>query len=273
MEQRNKEKSSILVVNDEQDTLNRIERELSQCGYKHIKLEREIIKAVDFFEKGERYDLVFLGFPPSKANRIYVLLDFIKHKSPATVCMIILTVHDSNIVEECLKRGATDALTLPISNEQIAKAISKASRAAHANPVTGESMRILILEDDPVSGSLMAKHLEPYGSCDVFRDGRSAVDSFRKAIWGHKYDLVILDIMVPEIHGREVLRMIREAEQKKGISSEERAKIIMTTALSDAGNIIESFKAACDSYLIKPIEKGKLINEIKSLGLFKDINP
>jgi two-component system, chemotaxis family, chemotaxis protein CheY len=273
MGQMNKEKSSILVVSDEQDILSLIERDLIKCGYKHIKLEPEILNAVDLFERGERYDLAFLSFPPSKAKRIYVLLDFIKHKSPVTTCMIIPAVQDADIAAECLKRGAAAVLTLPISDEQITKAISKTSDTVHANPVTSEQIRILILEDDPVSGALIAKHLEPYGWCDVYRDGRSAVDSFRKAIWGNRYHLVILDIMVPEIHGREVLRLIRETEQKKGISSEERAKIIMTTALSDAGNIIESFKAACDSYLIKPIEKGKLISEIKSLGLLKDINP
>lgn len=271
MEQLNRETSSILVVSDEQVILSRIERELANCGYKHIILEREIINAVDLIERGQRYDLVFLGFPPLKANRIYVLLDFIKHKSPATVCMIIPTVQDSIIADECLKRGAADVLTLPISDEQITKAISKTSNPVHTNQETSEQLRILILEDDPVSGSLLAKYLEPYGWCDVYRDGRSAVDSFRKAIWGHKYHLVILDIMVPEIHGREVLRLIRETEQKKGISRDERTKIIMTTALSDAGNIIESFKAACDSYLIKPIEKGKLISEIKSLGLLRDL--
>ena len=41
----------------------------------------------------------------------------------------------------------------------------------------------------------------------------------------------------------------------------------MTTSLSDPDNIIESFKANCDSYLIKPIRKTKLINEMKSLGI------
>jgi two-component system chemotaxis response regulator CheY len=176
-------------------------------------------------------------------------------------------------------------MAAPLRDGQITLAISKLSRPERVlataresilEPIRGSShsmIRILILEDDPVSGSLIAKYLEPYGECDLCRDGKSTIEAFRKAIWGRKYHLVILDIMVPDIHGREVLRLIREAERKKGVSHEERARIIMTTALSDAGNIIESFKAACDSYLIKPIEKGKLIGEIQSLGLLREITP
>ncbi|HTZ38802.1 MAG TPA: response regulator [Syntrophales bacterium] len=281
MEQLDREMRSILIIDDDPDRMSNVERELARGGYKRIRREREIIKAVDFFEKGEQYDIVFLGFPPAKASRIYVLLDFIKHKSPHTACFCICAPHDAGVEGECLKRGATGWMTAPLREGQIALALSKLSSPERVLASTRESVleptrepprgsiRVLILEDDPVSGSLIAKYLEPYGECDIFRDGRSAIDAFRKAIWGKSYHLVILDIMVPDIHGRDVLRMIREAERKKGISNEARARIIMTTALSDAGNIIESFKAACDSYLIKPIEKGKLIGEIQSLGLLQ----
>jgi two-component system chemotaxis response regulator CheY len=61
--------------------------------------------------------------------------------------------------------------------------------------------------------------------------------------------------MVPEIQGHDVVRMIRETEQKENISFEKKAKIIMTTSLSDAENIIKSFRATCHSYLVKPVRK------------------
>jgi two-component system chemotaxis response regulator CheY len=73
--------------------------------------------------------------------------------------------------------------------------------------------------------------------------------------------------MVPETLGHDVVRMIREMERKEGTPLDKKAKVIMTTSLSDPDNIIESFKANCDSYLIKPIRKTKLINEMKSLGI------
>jgi two-component system chemotaxis response regulator CheY len=45
----------------------------------------------------------------------------------------------------------------------------------------------------------------------------------------------------------------------------------MTTALSDSGNVIDSFMYKCDAYLIKPIDKKKLLGEISGLGLMQRI--
>ena len=134
-----------------------------------------------------------------------------------------------------------------------------------------DSIRILILEDDPTSGKLLTNFLKPDGNCDLVTDGKSAVEFFQKAIRADDgYKLILVDIMVPETLGHDVVRMIREMERKEGIPLEKKAKVIMTTSLSDPDNIIESFKASCDSYLIKPIRKAKLINEIKSLGISID---
>ena len=131
-----------------------------------------------------------------------------------------------------------------------------------------DSIRILILEDDPTSGKLLAYFLKHYGNCDLVTDGKSAVECFQKALRAEVgYKLILVDIMVPETVGHDVVRMIREMERKEGIPLEKKAKVIMTTSLSDPDNIIESFKANCDSYLIKPIRKAKLFNEMKSLGI------
>jgi len=134
-----------------------------------------------------------------------------------------------------------------------------------------DAIRILILEDDPTSGKLLTNFLTPHGDCDLVTDGKSAVEFFQKAIRVHDgYKLIFVDIMVPETLGHDVVRLIREVERKEGISLEKKAKVIVTSALSDPDNIIEAFKADCDSYLIKPIRKAKLINEIKSLGISID---
>jgi two-component system chemotaxis response regulator CheY len=131
-----------------------------------------------------------------------------------------------------------------------------------------DSIRILILEDDPTSGQLLTNLLKPYGNCDLVTDGKSAVEFFQKAIRDNDgYQLILVDIMVSETLGHDVVRMIREMERKEGTPLDKKAKVIMTTSLSDPDNIIESFKANCDSYLIKPIRKAKLINEMKSLGI------
>ena len=78
-------------------------------------------------------------------------------------------------------------------------------------------MKILILEDDYTSRAILQKILSEYGDVTPTSDGRMTVNEFKKSIDNNtKYDLICLDIMVPEIDGHEVLKIIREEETKSG---------------------------------------------------------
>ena len=92
-------------------------------------------------------------------------------------------------------------------------------------------MKILIVEDDFISRKLMQKFLDPYGETDVAVNGEEALDAFQMA-WKEDspYDLICLDIMMPQKDGQEVLRTIRAIETGKGLEGEKSAKILMTTA-------------------------------------------
>lgn len=129
-------------------------------------------------------------------------------------------------------------------------------------------MRILIVEDEFISRRLMQKHLASYGISEIAVNGREAIDSFSLA-WeeGEPYNLICLDIMMPEMDGKEVLRKIRQMETAKGIRERERVKIIMTSALNDAPNVTEAASLKCDAYLVKPYTKQKLVEKLKELGL------
>ena len=131
-------------------------------------------------------------------------------------------------------------------------------------------MHILIMEDDPTSQFLMRKLLEPYGECDVVDNGIEAVEAFRRArSMGEPYDLVCLDIMVPDMNGQEVLQKIRALEDERGIFPGKGAKVLMTTALSDGANVMKAFRELCDGYVVKPIEKMKLMENLQRLGLIE----
>jgi two-component system, chemotaxis family, chemotaxis protein CheY len=129
-------------------------------------------------------------------------------------------------------------------------------------------MKVLIVEDDFISRKLMQKFLERYGEADMAVNGQEALLAFRMA-WqeGAPYDLICLDIMLPELNGQEVLRAIRAAEAKKGLERVRQAKVLMTTALRDARNVYEAIREKADGYLVKPIDKNRLMAEIRSLGL------
>lgn len=131
-------------------------------------------------------------------------------------------------------------------------------------------MQILIVDDDISSRKILQKYLSSYGDCDIAVDGKEALRIFENALKRNEsYDLVCLDIMMPEVDGQEALKEIRRIEAEKGILGLDCAKVIMTTALSDFSNIKIAFRAQCEAYLIKPIEKQKLVKTLKELNCIK----
>jgi len=129
-------------------------------------------------------------------------------------------------------------------------------------------MRTLIVEDDFTSRLLLQSFLSKYGECHVAVNGKEALAAFRAAQEsGQKYDLICMDIMMPEMDGQTAVKEIRALEEAGGTLSTKGAKIIMTTALSDVQNIIQSFKSLSDAYLFKPIDTGKLLGHMRDLHL------
>jgi two-component system chemotaxis response regulator CheY len=131
-------------------------------------------------------------------------------------------------------------------------------------------MKILIAEDDPATQKLMQRYLASYGECTLAVNGRQAVDAFVEALnWKKPFDLLCLDIMMPEMNGHQVLEDIRRVESETGISGLDCVKVIMTTALGDSKNVIGAFREGCEAYVVKPVRKEKLYDEMEKLGLIK----
>jgi len=129
-------------------------------------------------------------------------------------------------------------------------------------------MRILIAEDDYVSRKFLFKFMARFGDCDVTVDGMEAIEVFMMALSeGTYYDLVCLDIMMPEVDGLKVLKTIRKLEVERNIPEEHRTKIIMTTALNATDEIFDSFESGSEAYAVKPIDTDKLESVMSRLGL------
>ncbi|KPK02406.1 MAG: chemotaxis protein CheY [Nitrospira bacterium SG8_35_4] len=130
-------------------------------------------------------------------------------------------------------------------------------------------MKILIVEDDFTNRKIMQKILSDYGDCDMAFDGNEAIEAFQQSLEEKKpYDLICMDIMMPNMDGQEALTRIRQLEKKSGIATRNEVKVIMTTALDDPKNVVNSLKSGAASYIVKPISKQKLVDEISKLGLF-----
>ncbi len=129
-------------------------------------------------------------------------------------------------------------------------------------------MKTLIAEDDFTSRLLLLTLLKNYGEIDIAMNGKEAVEAVRLAIEaGKPYDLICLDIMMPEMDGQQALKLIRHLEETHGILLPHGAKIVMTTALDDLKNVGAAYHSLCDAYLTKPIHKAKLLEELHKLML------
>ncbi|MBN1764069.1 MAG: response regulator [Sedimentisphaerales bacterium] len=133
-------------------------------------------------------------------------------------------------------------------------------------------MRILVVDDDFINRKYLVTLLRPLGECDVAVNGLEAVAAYESALDAEEpYDLLCLDIMMPEMDGMQALKEIRRLEVERDILELDGAKVIMTTAVDQRKNIMEAFRAGCESYLIKPVKKDKLYEEIVRLGFDVDV--
>jgi len=129
-------------------------------------------------------------------------------------------------------------------------------------------LRMLLVEDDFTSRLLLQTFLSRYGVCHIAVNGKEAVDAFRSALeHGDRYDLICMDIMMPEMDGQTALREIRAIEEAAGTFSTSGVKIIMVTALDNVKEVVKSFNSLCDAYVFKPVDTAQLLNHLKTMAL------
>jgi DNA-binding response OmpR family regulator len=115
-----------------------------------------------------------------------------------------------------------------------------------------EKNKIFVIDDDEDICFLVKNLLEDEFHVDYALNGREGV----RSLLGGEYELVLLDIMMPEMSGYEVLDLIkREAPD---------VKIIFLTAKDSMADMIQGFKKGAARYITKPIDTEELIREIKT---------
>lgn len=129
-------------------------------------------------------------------------------------------------------------------------------------------MKTLVVEDDFLSRFVLQKMISPLGHCDVVVNGKEALQAFVFAsAEGEPYDLICLDIMMPEMDGRETLQLIRQYEKEHEIEPANEVKIIMITALDTPKEVIDAYyRGGCSAYLVKPIDKTRLFRRLHEIG-------
>jgi len=164
----------------------------------------------------------------------------------------------------CKELGLNAYLTKPIALRELREAMAAAVGQHDGNRlITRHSLReerrkyaILLAEDNPVNQKLAIKLLEKQGHrVSVADNGRLALEAWR----GGGHDLVLMDMMMPEMDGLEATRRIRDEEQATG----GRIPIVAMTANAMQGDRERCLEAGMDGYVSKPVKPEVLFQEIE----------
>ncbi len=133
-------------------------------------------------------------------------------------------------------------------------------------------MRVLIVEDDSISGEILLNVLSTYGQCELADNGRHAIDAFKQSLnQSEPYDLICMDISMPELDGQDALCQIRDIEQQAGIDADLGVKVVMITASSETSQVSDAlFNGGASAYFVKPLQVDAFIKELKRLDLIRD---
>ncbi|MGB7438583.1 MAG: response regulator transcription factor [Candidatus Acidiferrum sp.] len=115
-------------------------------------------------------------------------------------------------------------------------------------------MHVLIVEDEPEMAQLLSRGLrEEEFEVSVARDGRSALEKSEQT----SFDVILLDVMLPQMNGLEVAKRLRDREQE--------TPVLMLTARDSVSDIISGLNAGADDYLTKPFSFLELLARIRAL--------
>jgi two-component system cell cycle response regulator len=254
--------ASILVVDDEEQNRDILSRRLVKEGYT-VTVSDGGKEALDMLRL-ERYDLVLLDIMMPGIDGYEVLKRIrsepVLHNTPV---IMVTALSDTSSIKRCLALGATDYVGKPFEltflKSRIRQAMQALSNLRRANAAADTATAaVLVVEDDEVNRDLLVRRLTKAGyTTHAAGSGAEALSLINE----HHYDLILLDIMMAQMDGYQVLQKIRLREAYKNIP------IIMISALGDASSIARCMELGADDYIMKPYN-ATILNErvFKLLG-------
>lgn len=116
---------SIIVVDDDPDFLESIQRGLTISGFKNLSIYQNPLEVANLIEKGKDFDIALIDITMPGMSGIE-LMEVIKTNQPHTECIVLTAVDDVRVAVKCLKKGAYDYLVKPISRDDLVVSINRA---------------------------------------------------------------------------------------------------------------------------------------------------
>jgi CheY-like chemotaxis protein len=229
--------------------------------------------ALERIRQHEHFDLAMLDMNLSGTDGIR-LAEEIRHCQEAeTLALVLLSGAEPNETDE-RKSFFTACLTKPIKEAEVydrlieifaheaikrgRPSLDRVQEKSLFDPTMGKRLplRILLAEDNPTNQKLALRLLERLGyRADVSANGLEALETLRQ----QSYDVVLMDVQMPEMDGLEASRCIRQEWP-----DEQRPQIIAMTANAMQGDREMCLEAGMDDYLSKPIQVKELIKALQT---------
>jgi CheY-like chemotaxis protein len=191
------------------------------------------------------------------------------HLHGTTVILLTSAGHTEDMAR-AKSLGAAASVAKPVKQSDLWDAIITALHVAggqKARPSVAQRrsrtaqhpLRILLAEDNPVNQEVAVHLIERRGhSVIVAENGREAVEAIER----HKFDLVLMDVQMPEMGGLEATRVIREKEKGSG----HHLPIIAMTAHAMQGDREQCIESGMDGYLAKPIDPKTFLQTVEGIS-------
>ncbi|MFZ5774912.1 MAG: response regulator [Thermodesulfobacteriota bacterium] len=268
---------AVLAVDDNEVNLAIIERTLRNYG---MRVRKEVdapsaLAALDSLaQAGALPDLAIVDVNMPAMNG-YALVKKIRQNPSLERLPIILLSSDMHKgdLQRCVELGVNPPLAKPYRYADFMRAITvslghelpqEPEKSSAGGPAAGEPggspLRVLLAEDNPVNQRVVQKILEKGGhAVTVANNGKEAVDLYSR----EHFDLILMDIQMPEMDGFEATAAIRALERGTG----GKTPIVALTAHAIKGYEEKCLNAGMDGYLSKPVNVGQL------RGLLATIKP
>jgi len=234
----------ILVVDDEPNIRQFLAHELTQKGYRVIGASNG--KEALTLTRERRPDLITLDIQMPDINGFDVTSVLKNDEATKGIPILILSVTDDK--EKAYRLGANDTMTKPFNNEELVSRINQL--------LIGTKKTILIVDDDKALVKSIKYHLDHkgYTTCVAY-DGKEALEM----VASHHPDLIILDIIMPNMDGYEVIKSLKSNPETADIS------IVMVTGVDIAGGRVKALSVGASDYVPKSGDFNRMYKAIENI--------
>jgi signal transduction histidine kinase/DNA-binding response OmpR family regulator len=272
----------VLVVDDNATNRRILEEMLNHWHLRPTVVEggpQALLALRNAAQRGEPFPLVLLDAMMPEMDG-FTLAARIKHEpdlAAATIMMLSSADRQGDAVR-CRELGVARYLTKPIKQSELLDAIlqllgtvqinraERTGRKASLDPESRSRLRLLLAEDNAVNQKLALRLLQKQGHVVVaVNNGREALAALEQ----QSFDLVLMDVQMPEMGGFEATAAIRDRERKEGGHQ----PILAMTAHAMKGDRERCLEAGMDGYVSKPLHAKELFEAIADLVSAEPCDP